>query len=214
MRLLRALSPLLLATVAVSCASAAPASSSVSPAATVAAGASATSAASSAASDASPATTCSATATPTIAMTEGPYYKAGAPERSSLVTATMAGTRIVVAGYVLTRSCQPVAGAKVDVWQADATGTYDNTGYTLRGYVLTDGQGRYRFETIVPGEYPGRTEHIHVKVDVAGSVLTTQLYFPGQASNAQDGIFHQENLLTITGGSPLLGRFDFVLDRP
>jgi protocatechuate 3,4-dioxygenase beta subunit len=45
----------------------------------------------------------------------------------------------------------PVAGAKVDVWQADDSGAYDNAGYRLRGYTLTDDSGRYAMETIVPG---------------------------------------------------------------
>ncbi|MFN2626997.1 MAG: dioxygenase [Mycobacteriales bacterium] len=154
--------------------------------------------------------TCTGSATPTIAMTEGPYYKANPPQKSSLAADGMAGTRIVLTGYVLTRSCQPVANVKVDVWQANAAGEYDNSGYTLRGYVLTDAQGRYRVETIVPGEYPGRTPHIHVRV---ADTLTTQVYFPGIAANSNDGIFRQENLLKITQGTPLIGRYDFVLDR-
>jgi len=157
--------------------------------------------------------TCTSPATPATAMTEGPYYKADPPQKASLVTEGLAGTRIVLTGYVLTRSCAPVAGAKVDVWQADSRGAYDNSGYTLRGYVLTDDMGRYRIETIVPGEYPGRTEHIHVKIWVGGSALTTQLYFPGQASNSGDGIYRPENLLKITQGTPLVGRFDFIVDR-
>ncbi len=158
--------------------------------------------------------TCTSPATPTIEMTEGPFYKSGAPQKVLLAPTGMAGTRIVVSGYVLTTTCQPVSGAKVDVWQADASGNYDNSGYTLRGYVLTDSEGRYSFETIVPGLYPGRTEHIHVKVWGNISTLTTQLYFPGVAQNAQDSIFNSANVLKITDGTPLQGRFDFVLSRP
>jgi protocatechuate 3,4-dioxygenase beta subunit len=156
---------------------------------------------------------CTAPAAPTAEMTEGPYYKAGAPQKNVLAPAGIAGTRIVISGFVLTTQCRPVPDAKVDVWQADASGNYDNGGYTLRGYVLTDTAGRYSFETIVPGLYPGRTEHIHIKVWGSSYTLTTQLYFPGVAQNAQDGIFSAANLLKIADGTPLQGRFDFVLPR-
>ena len=66
----------------------------------------------------------------------------------------------------------------------------------------TDAQGRYRLETVVPGLYPGRTRHIHVKVQAPnGPVLTTQLYFAGEARNAGDGIFRQELLMQDHGQS-------------
>ena len=74
-------------------------------------------------------------------------------------------------------------------------------------------QGRYRLETIVPGSYPGRTRHVHVKVQAPkGPVLTTQLYFPGEPGNASDPIFRRELVLRVREGAD--GRtaaFDFVL---
>lgn len=86
--------------------------------------------------------------------------------------------------------CQPISGAIVDFWHADHAGNYDNAGYKLRGHQFTDSQGRYRLETIVPGLYPGRVRHIHVSVQSANqSILTTQLFFPGEAGNASDGLF-------------------------
>ena len=91
----------------------------------------------------------------------------------------MVGERLIVTGYVLDQDCKPVAGALLDFWQADGEGVYDNEGYRLRGRQYTDAEGRYRLETVIPGEYPGRTEHIHVKAQAPGGrVLTTQLYFP------------------------------------
>ena len=86
-------------------------------------------------------------------------------------------------------------------------------GYTLRGYVLTDAEGRFTIQTIVPGEYPGRTEHIHVKVTPpGGSTLTTQLFFPGTSANDGDSIYDPSLLLAITPqGSRLLGTYTFVL---
>lgn len=125
----------------------------------------------------------------------------------------MPGVKLVISGFVLTRTCRPVAGARVDFWQADANGAYDNSGYKLRGYQLTDSSGRYRLETVVPGLYTGRTLHIHVKVSAPGGpTLTTQLYFPGEAANGRDGIFDQRLLMPVekqADGETAV--FDFVL---
>lgn len=179
----------------------------------------AASASTGAATSASPTTSepaaaaCTAPATATIAQTEGPYYRDGAPESANLVTDGMAGTRLTLTGLVVSTDCTPIADAKLDIWQADSTGTYDNTGYTLRGYVITDADGRFAIQTIVPGEYPGRTEHIHVKITPpGGSTLTTQLYFPGTTANDGDGIFDPSLLLDVTdGGDALIGTFTFVV---
>ena len=159
------------------------------------------------------AATCTAPTTATTAQTEGPYYKAGAPAAADLVTDGMAGTRVLLTGLVLGTDCAPIANAKVETWQADASGTYDNTGYVLRGYVLTDSDGRYAIRTIVPGEYPGRTEHIHVKITPpGGATLTTQLYFPGAAANDSDGIYSPDMLLTMTqDGDALIGTYTFIV---
>jgi protocatechuate 3,4-dioxygenase beta subunit len=125
----------------------------------------------------------------------------------------MTGTRLVVTGLVVTTGCAPVAGAVVDFWQADDHGQYDNAGYRLRGHQVTDGEGRYRIETIVPGAYSGRTRHLHVNVQGPGRpLLTTQLYFPGDPGNARDFIFRPELLLQMremAGGR--VATFDFVL---
>jgi protocatechuate 3,4-dioxygenase beta subunit len=145
-------------------------------------------------------------------QTEGPYFTSDSPERSVLVEPGMAGTLLTVSGRVLSTSCQPVAQAKLDFWQADNAGNYDNAGYRLRGHQFTDTDGRFALQTIVPGLYPGRTRHIHVKVQPPnGRVLTTQLYFPGEPRNASDGIYDDDLVMTIqdaAGGKA--GTFDFV----
>ena len=148
----------------------------------------------------------------TPAQTEGPYFKPGSPARTSLIESGITGTRLVLSGRVLTLACAPVAGATLDFWQADAGGTYDNNGYQLRGHQLTDAAGRYSLETILPGEYPGRTEHIHVKVGAPGkAVLTTQLYFPDVARNQQDSIFDPHLLVTMQNtATGKAATFDFV----
>lgn len=135
----------------------------------------------------------------TPAQTEGPYYKANPPQKASLVAPGSTGERVTMTGWVLDANCRPVANAKVDVWQADDTGAYDNAGYGYRGYVLSDAEGRYSIETVLPGLYPGRTRHIHVKVWTPnGKVLTTQVYFPDEAANARDGIFNRALLATMS----------------
>jgi protocatechuate 3,4-dioxygenase beta subunit len=151
---------------------------------------------------------------PTPAQTEGPFFTPRSPERRSLLETGLNGTRLTVTGLVVTRSCRPVAGALVDFWQADDAGEYDNKGYRLRGHQFTDAQGRYRLDTIVPGLYPGRTRHIHVKVQAPSKpILTTQLYFPGEARNTRDGIFHSALVMKIAAEKARrAGLFNFVLD--
>jgi protocatechuate 3,4-dioxygenase beta subunit len=151
---------------------------------------------------------------PTVRQTEGPFFKPRSPERSDLREPGIKGQPIEVAGYVLTRSCRPVERALVDLWHADDEGEYDNAGFRLRGHQYTDAQGGYRFLTIVPAAYVGRTRHYHVKVQPPGGrVLTTQLYFPGEAKNRGDGLFRRELLMKVAkAGGSVAGRFDFVLD--
>jgi protocatechuate 3,4-dioxygenase beta subunit len=150
---------------------------------------------------------------PTLAQTEGPFFKPSSPERIELIEAGMAGQPIELVGFVLSRNCKPIAGALLEFWQADDKGQYDNSGFRLRGHQFTDADGRYRLKSIVPGIYVGRTRHIHVKVQPRGGrVLTTQLYFPGEAKNRSDGLFRKELLVrTAKNEGWLAGRFDFVV---
>lgn len=152
----------------------------------------------------------------TISQTEGPYYTANPPFRTSLIEPGMAGTRLILTGQVLDTDCQPVAGALLDFWHADANGNYDNSGYRLRGKLYADAQGYYRLETVVPGLYPGRTRHIHVKVSrPGGRILTTQLYFNGEPRNQSDRIFNSSLAMTLSNASDgsQQATFDFVLAR-
>jgi protocatechuate 3,4-dioxygenase beta subunit len=152
---------------------------------------------------------------PTPAQTEGPYFATGSPERTSLLEPGLAGDRLTVTGTVLTTGCQAVRRALLDFWQANAAGEYDNEGYRLRGHQFTDARGRFRLATVVPGLYPGRTRHIHVRVQAPDRpVLTTQLYFPDEPANDRDGIFRPELLLgdLRRSGSDQRASFTFVLD--
>jgi protocatechuate 3,4-dioxygenase beta subunit len=152
---------------------------------------------------------------PTVRQTAGPFFKPSSPQRADLVEPNTKGRLVDLSGQVLTRSCRPVAGALLDLWHADEWGEYDNKGFRYRGHVFADGAGRYRFRTILPALYPGRTRHYHVKVQAPQqSVLTTQLYFPAdEAANRRDGLFRRElSMRTADAGDGMAARFDFVVD--
>jgi protocatechuate 3,4-dioxygenase beta subunit len=151
---------------------------------------------------------------PTIRQSEGPFFKPKSPERGDLRETGGRGRPIDLSGFVLTRKCRPLPGAVVDLWHADEKGEYDNTGFRYRGHVITGANGAFRFQTIVPAVYPGRTRHYHVKVQAPRSrLLTTQLYFPNEPVNLRDGLFQRELLLRVTEASNgLAAQFDFVLD--
>lgn len=117
----------------------------------------------------------------------GPFYKSGAPATDELCASGSGGAeKLVVTGRVTgLSSCAPLAGARVEIWQADARGDYTQVGAAqddprclLRAGVIADAAGQYRYATILPGEYPGRPRHIHYRVSHPGyTALVTQLYF-------------------------------------
>jgi protocatechuate 3,4-dioxygenase beta subunit len=150
---------------------------------------------------------------PTIPEIEGPFFKPRSPRRSDLREPGIAGRPVDLSGLVLTRTCRPVAGALVDLWQADDNGEYDNRGFRLRGHVFTDAEGRYAFRTIMPGLYPGRTRHYHVKVQASNRpVLTTQFYFPDEKENLTDEFFHSELVMQVAAADDALrAQFNVVL---
>ena len=135
---------------------------------------------------------------------EGPYHRDEQPVRRDVVE-DRDGVMLQL-GIRLTRDdgTSPQA-ATVEIWQCDALGRYsgfpppdDSTVVTaatapraayvpdqtfLRGRQVTDVSGRVEFRTVYPGWYPGRTIHIHLRADVDGAVLTSQLYFPDDVSD-------------------------------
>ena len=148
-------------------------------------------------------------------QTEGPYFTPNSPEKPTLVEASTAGTHLILTGKVVRRNGTPVAKALLDFWQANPSGQYDNRGYYLRGHQFTAADGTYRLETVVPGLYPGRTRHIHVKVQAPSeAILTTQLYFPDEVKNSTDGIYDPRLLMkqvSAPNGGPVQATFDFVV---
>jgi protocatechuate 3,4-dioxygenase beta subunit len=142
-------------------------------------------------------------------QTEGPFFSPNSPQRVSLLEGGEK-SRILVTGMVVTAQCKPVPNALLDFWHSDEEGAYDNRGFRYRGHQHADAQGRYRLETIVPAQYPGRTRHIHVKVQPPGGrILTTQLYFPGDPANKRDGLYRQELEVKKLKGDE--AGFDFVI---
>jgi len=106
---------------------------------------------------------------PTRSDMEGPFYTPNAPRRVAT------GKGLVVGGVVKSAaSCTPIAGARVEWWQANPRGQYDDA---HRGTLLAGERGAYRFETDSPPPYSGRPSHVHLKVFAPGHrTLTTQLY--------------------------------------
>jgi len=146
----------------------------------------------------------------TARQTEGPFFKTDTPQRSSFLEKGDKNL-LVVSGLVLSAQCKPVTNALLDFWHADELGDYDNQGFRYRGHQFTDAQGRFRLETIVPAEYPGRARHIHVKVQAPGKrLLTTQLYFPNDPGNVRDGLYRRD--LEIRDYQKGEGKFDFVVE--
>ena len=151
---------------------------------------------------------------PTVRQGEGPYFKPSSPQRAALVEPNGKGRLVELSGQVLTRGCRPVSRALLDLWHADERGDYDNSGFRYRGHLFTDAEGRYRFRTILPALYPGRTRHYHMKVQAPQQqILTTQLYFPDEPTNRRDGMFRRELVMRMAeAGDGLSARFDFILD--
>lgn len=142
----------------------------------------------------------------TPAQSAGPFYPLEPPldqdndlTRVAGQSGTAEGRLTDLSGRVLDLDGRPIAKARVEIWQCDARGHYhrpEDDGPYLDpnfqgfGHDLTDAEGRYRFRTIHPVPYPGRTPHIHFAVFVPGERrFTTQLYVAGESGNDEDFLF-------------------------
>jgi len=144
---------------------------------------------------------------PTPRQTAGPFYPVEFPADgdNDLVSVkgqpgTAKGELLLLAGTVVDPGGKPVAGARVEIWQCNAAGRYhhpgDRSGAPLDpafqgwGQFVTGADGAYRFRTIKPVPYPGRTPHIHFRVTGRGlQDLVTQMYVDGEPGNARDGLY-------------------------
>lgn len=179
-------------------------------------------------------------------QSEGPYFLDTRLQRSDIRAGSgdgrvSAGVPLVLRLRVLDvdHGCAPLRGVAVEVWHCDARGVYSGVrdphagwveGDFLRGYQLTDEQGRVRFQTIYPGWYPGRSVHVHIKVKSPVREWTSQLYFDDRVTdrahahpayggsatrrtrNQQDGLFRYggERLMLALEGTAegYSGRFE------
>jgi protocatechuate 3,4-dioxygenase beta subunit len=150
---------------------------------------------------------------PTPEETSGPFFRPNSPLKRNFREAGLRGVPVRLSGLVSDSRGRPISGALLDFWHADTDGEYDLTGFNCRGHQFCDNGGRYVLETIVPGLYPGRTRHYHVRLQAAhGPILSTQLYFPGEARNATDSLFRPDLLLKIRATDTFrLATYHFVL---
>ena len=149
------------------------------------------------------------------------------------------GSVLYLSGRVLTATGEPVAGAKVEIWQANAAGRYphpndDNLAAPIdekfQGFAVTrtDSNGGYSFKTVRPAAYPAapgrwRPAHIHFQVTSKYEQLVTQMYFAGDKSNESDSWLNSASRkdLLITHPTPVVGKepgaeaitFDIVITR-
>ncbi|KAA2242135.1 protocatechuate 3,4-dioxygenase [Salinarimonas soli] len=175
----------------------------------------------------------------TPGQVEGPFYPVQFPADSDndLVRVTGRAAQAMgqvthLGGRILDRQGRPIPSAAVEIWQCDAHGIYRHPraadqalfddAFQGYGRTMADAAGVYRFRTIRPVAYPGRTPHIHVAVQVPhrGLRFVTQMYVAGEPLNARDGLLQgvrdraaRESLIVPLSPSPegLEATFDIVL---
>lgn len=176
---------------------------------------------------------------PTPRMTEGPFYPTSFPKdidadltRVAGRPGVAAGTILDASGRILERSGKPLVNAKLELWQCDNQGVYHHVGdaqpagdgnFQGFGVATTDSEGRYRFRTIRPVPYPGRTPHIHFLVREGGRPrLVSQMFVEGEPGNARDFLYRNlggdARLVTLKlsdapagSGAVLAGALDIVV---
>jgi protocatechuate 3,4-dioxygenase beta subunit len=177
---------------------------------------------------------------PTPRQSAGPFYPPQLPldDDNDLTRvrgrgAPAMGQSTDLSGRVIDQNGRPLTDARIEIWQCDANGRYrhprdpgtlePDLNFQGHGHTLADAGGRYRFRTIRPVPYPGRTPHIHVAVlRDGGPVLVTQLYVEGEPRNGGDFLFNrvppERRHLVVAEFQPAAGtgaelqaRFDIVV---
>jgi protocatechuate 3,4-dioxygenase beta subunit len=146
---------------------------------------------------------------------EGPYFRLGAPRRSSLLEPGD-NPEIVLTGRVLNQRGTPIAGAVVNFWHSSRDGEYDMVGYRYTGWTATDAAGRYELTTIIPGAYqPRQAKHLHVKVQAISRPVTTQLFIGGEPGNTDDDYYNPQLFVACTTDEHGVkhGTYDFVIEQ-
>jgi catechol 1,2-dioxygenase len=171
---------------------------------------------------------------PTADNILGPYYRPGAPYRGKITPPLEPGPVLLISGRAWGYDTKrPLAGAVLDIWQANAAGRYDNDDpqkppapgvFRNRARIVADENGYYEYETVHPGPYRTgpdmwRPSHIHYMVRHAGyATLVTQLYFKGDPHNATDEFIRPSLIIALDErstphGKFQAGTFDIVLAK-
>ena len=179
---------------------------------------------------------------PTPKQTAGPFYPTQLPLDDDNNLTEVKGKNGIAKGIIsdlrgriVDINGRALAGLRIEIWQCDANGRYRHPGeqgpgeideqFQGHGATRTDATGQYRFRTIRPVSYPGRTPHIHIAVlDPTARPFVTQLYVAGEASNERDFLFQQiptdkrdrvtaEFSATTTTDAELQAEFDIILHR-
>ena len=166
---------------------------------------------------------------PTPHVEMGPFYKKRAPATTMLRASGDRGMPLAVSGAVVTTHGEPVPGARIEIWQANDAGLYDLEGYRYRALLTPGADGRYGFDSIIPGHYPARVaRHVHYLVTAPGhKPLSTQLYFATDEvfqgdpdrNYAKDPLITSRSLVrpVTMSGSPDAAvasvRFELVLEK-
>jgi protocatechuate 3,4-dioxygenase beta subunit len=162
---------------------------------------------------------------PTTTDIMGPFFSEGAPQTNNIVPTSYQGDRLFLSGILNATDCEtPISNAVLDFWQADEEGTYDNEGFIFRGKLITDANGQYNLETIIPGKYLNgssyRPAHIHLKVQAEGyEDLVTQIYFSGDTDIGADAWASapsaENRIINLNAGfaGDWFGTFDIILSQ-
>ena len=179
--------------------------------------------------------------TPTPPQSAGPFYPVDPPldddndlTRVQGQAGVARGEITELSGHLRDVNGRPLRDTRIEIWQCDANGRYRHprergetaidAAFQGFGHTLTDAAGRYRFRTIKPVPYPGRTPHINIAVFPAhGLPFVTQLYVKGEARNAGDFLFRRipverrhlvvaDFVPTAGDGAGFRAGFDIILD--
>jgi len=179
---------------------------------------------------------------PTPRQSAGPFYPETLPLDDDNNLTEVAGnsekaTGIIsdVSGKVVDINGKPLRDMRIEIWQCDANGRYRHPrekairpldkNFQGHGFTITNTEGLYRFRTIRPVPYPGRTPHIHVAVFPADEApFITQLYIAGEERNKTDFLYNhipsdKRHLVTAQfdsstkPGADQQARFDIILNR-
>ena len=189
---------------------------------------------------AAPFLTWAETLLPTPRQTAGPFYPEQLPLDDDNDLTRVAGRNALakgqstdLSGRIIDTNGRPLTGVRIEIWQCDANGRYhhprDNRRAILdenfqgHGHTITDDKGSYRFRTILPVQYPGRTPHIHTAVFPSGrNPFVTQIYIKDEPRNTHDFLFTRipverrslvvaEFVPASGGDTEFVAKFDFVI---